>query len=88
MIAQIIEGHFSELINREQELSDTRLAICNSCPLLKKKIYGLVCNSELTLNPETNEVRYDDAPGFYRGCECRLKAKTRVAESKCPALKW
>lgn len=87
-VKDIIKGHFKEMLNDEQALSDSRLAICKQCPLLKETAIGLICNSALFLNVETGEVREDEHEGFHRGCGCRLNAKSRLPDAKCPLDKW
>ena len=87
-LTQIIKGHVYELFNNEEELSKARLDICSKCPLLKKGKYGLVCNPNLFLDPETDETSAVSKEGYIRGCGCRLQAKSRLAEATCPANKW
>lgn len=84
----IVTGHLKELIGSEQELSGSRMEICSKCPIIALKSYGYVCDSSKHLNPETNEVSYLYKDGFYKGCGCRLNAKTREQEEHCPAGKW
>lgn len=84
----VIQGHWNELLNRENDLSESRLIICRECPLFKNSVVGIICNKELTLNPITGEVDTENKPGFYRGCNCRLEAKTRNVGAHCPANKW
>lgn len=88
MITDIIKGHWNELLQKEQQLSEKRLLICKVCPLYSTSVAGFICNKELTLNPTTNEISLDNKPGFYRGCNCRLEAKTRLPDAHCPAHKW
>lgn len=86
-ILDIINGHANELLNINNELSESRMKICRKCPIFKD-ILGGICNSKLWLNPETNEVSAKPKDGFARGCECRLLAKTRVPTATCVAGKW
>lgn len=88
MITEIIQGHWNELFKREEELSKTRLAICARCPLYKATVVGRVCDPSLYLDPKTNETRTTPAQGYFKGCNCRLEAKSRVPEKHCPANKW
>lgn len=46
------------------------------------------CSSKLWLNPETNDVSIEKKDGYIKGCGCRINAKIRVADEKCPAGKW
>lgn len=88
MITDIIRGHWNELLKKEDILSEQRLSICKECPLYKMSSLGWICNKDLYLNPDTDETSYDPAEGFYRGCNCRLEAKTRLPDAHCPAHKW
>ena len=47
-----------------------------------------MCNSRLWLNVNTGDVSTTAKTGYERGCGCRLSAKTRLANAKCPAGKW
>lgn len=47
-----------------------------------------MCNSKLWLNPETGDVSDTVRDGYYKGCGCRLDAKTTLINEKCPAGKW
>ena len=85
-LAHILEGHFNELIKSNQDLSEGRLKICNDCLIFKKDSFK--CNDKLWINPTLNKVSKTQQIGYYQGCGCRLKAKTTVAESICPANKW
>ena len=87
-ITEIIKGHLNEALESNKDLSEERLTICKDCPLFKKKSYGMTCNANLYLNPETNETSFRPKPGFYKGCGCRLKAKTTLEDAHCPAYKW
>lgn len=89
-IKEIVNGHINELTNAEEELYRKRIKICEECPLFKQTVLGPVCNSSLYLNPETDDVSLVDLkdPKYFKGCGCRLNAKTRNPQSKCPALKW
>lgn len=86
-VPDIVKGHVAEMSDINDELSEERLIICRSCPLFKDTSGGL-CNRNLWLNPKTGEVSEEQKDGFVRGCGCRLKAKTRLKHSKCPADKW
>lgn len=85
---KIIQGHIKEMINAEEDLFKSRINVCKACPLYKRTTYGPVCNGNLYINPINKEVSLEEKKGFIRGCGCRLNAKTRVKESKCPADFW
>lgn len=85
----IIEGHLKELFNQEEELYIKRIRICLDCLLYKiDPILGEICNSKIYLNPETNMTSVYPKNGYYKGCGCRLKAKGRLKDAKCPLEKW
>jgi hypothetical protein len=46
------------------------------------------CNSNLWLNPETNEVSTYARIGYVRGCNCFVKLKARNLREHCVAGKW
>jgi hypothetical protein len=91
-ITQIITGHVNELLNLEQKLYNERKPICNKCKLkIKIKIMDThteICNPNLYLNPETNEIIDYPKEGFKNGCGCRLEASTRTKDKICPLGKW
>jgi len=87
-IKAIITGHVNEALNREEILSKERLKVCENCPLRIQTIFGLICDSKRWLNPLTNEESYTTKVGFKKGCGCRLDAKTRTPDEKCPTGKW
>lgn len=87
-IKNIITGHVNELLGNHEELHDLRINICQTCPLYKLSDFGYVCDPKKYLNPLTNEVSYFPKAGYFKGCNCRLEAKTRDKESSCPARKW
>lgn len=86
-IFDIIQGHANELLNINEKLSKSRLQICYRCPLYSKKLGG-ICNSRLWLNPNTGDVSMNRKEGYIRGCNCRMLAKTRLSNAKCPVGKW
>jgi hypothetical protein len=88
-IDQIIKGTLNNILNRETELYTQRVAICHNCDLLtESKIFGMICNPNLYLNPITNQVSYNAKPGFKNGCGCVIGSKARVKEAHCPLGKW
>lgn len=86
-VVDIVNGHVQELLNLGEDLSKSRLKICYSCPLYSNKLGGM-CNSRLWLNVNTGDVSTTAKIGYERGCGCRLSAKTRLAQAKCPVGKW
>ncbi len=83
----IVKGHIKELVKSGEELYKERIQICYKCPLYSKKFGGL-CNNKLWLDLETGDVIDYYVKGYKRGCGCRLQAKTRLEDSKCPIGKW
>lgn len=88
MIKDIIEGHVNELFDRNKEFHEHRMDICRKCPLYKQSMIGPMCNNKLWLNVSTGEVSSYAKQGFTRGCGCRLDAKTRNPNNRCPNNKW
>lgn len=88
-INQIIRGTVNNLLNKEEELYNQRINICHECKLLNKtKLFGEICNSNLYLNPITNEISVNPKEGFKNGCGCVIASKSRVKEAHCPVGKW
>ena len=85
--SDIVEGHVSEFLGLEKDLSESRMDVCKKCPLYKEN-FGGQCNPRLWLNPETGDVSTMKRDGFFKGCGCRLQAKTRLPGAHCPAHKW
>ena len=86
-IGNIIHGHVNEVLGLNEDLKEKRMQICRKCPLYKDTLGG-ICNSSLWLNPKTNEISTEQENDYYRGCGCRLQAKTTLATASCPAKKW
>ena len=68
---------------REQNI-DERLAICNRCPIYNNGR----CNSNLWINPDTDEVSTYSKPGYVRGCNCLMRVKAANINNHCVAGKW
>lgn len=88
---QIINGHLNELKSTFNLLSldkkriyDYREDICNSCLVKTDNI----CDAKKWINPKTKEIKYTSSVGFIRGCGCRLSAKQKAYNAKCPADFW
>ena len=86
-VKSIIHGHINEVFNINEDISKNRLKICYRCPLHSSKLGG-ICNNRLWLNPNTGDVSAIQKPGYINGCACRLQAKTRLPNAKCPVNKW
>ena len=85
-LLKILEGTYNELVKANLSISQERLEICNKCPILDKKY--MICDKALWLNPKTKRVSSVFKKGYYRGCGCRLKAKTTLIDEHCPAKLW
>lgn len=84
---KIIKGHVNEMLGLNKSISEVRLEICHKCPLFKNTVGG-ICNPSLWVNPETDETSTVKKDGYFKGCGCRLKAKTTLNTAHCPAHKW
>ena len=88
-LIDIISGHVNVAINKNEDLSEKRLAICKECPLYKETPMGPICNPRLYIN-ENNKTDYSDRPkiGYRKGCGCALNRKTKLPAAKCIVMKW
>ncbi len=75
----IIKGHLNELLDKQRDLYNDRIEICKSCPLFTNSKVGAICdsNKKVKINGQT-----------FKGCGCRLSAKTRLKNEKCILKKW
>ena len=64
----------------------SRLSICERCGIYDSD--RKLCNSDLYINPETNDVSTRPKTGYFRGCSCYIPRKVLNAKAKCPAGKW
>ena len=87
-IGQIVEGHFKELTRQENALYDTRIKICEKCPLYTESDLGPICDSKKCWNEKEKEMSLFPNIGSVCGCGCRLQAKSRLKEAKCVLGKW
>lgn len=85
----IIKGHLKEILNLEEELSKSRLAICENCPLYKNdSLLGIICSTQIYVDTLTGKTSTYPKKGYRCGCGCRLDAKTRLKDELCPLNKW
>ena len=63
-----------------------RTIICRKCSIYDKELD--MCNANLYVNPETNDVSTSPRKGYIKGCGCHLQWKITNTKSKCPAGKW
>ena len=66
--------------------TEERLAICKKCPIFKPN--NGRCNSNLWINPNTDEVSTYAKIGYVRGCNCIISVKARNTNNHCIAGKW
>lgn len=85
-LLSILKGHVKEFLNKDEQLSEERMAICKACPLFLETPLGAICNPNLYLKGE--KVSTYPLEEYTRGCGCRLGAKTRLKEKHCPVNKW
>lgn len=86
-IGNIISGHINEALGLNKNIAEARLKICKKCPIYLSR-YGGICNSQLWINPKTNEVSTKQKDGYVKGCGCRVSAKTTLVNARCVAGKW
>lgn len=86
-VGNIVKGHVNEVLGLNVDLKAKRMEICLKCPIYKDMLGG-ICNSKLWLNPKTGDISTGPKDGYFRGCGCRLQAKTTLTTASCPAHKW
>ena len=87
-ISQIAKGMVNNLLNKEDELYQSRIKICRDCKLIKEdRVFGEICNPSLYMNA-AGEISSTPKIGYIHGCGCMLGSKCRVKESHCPLSKW
>ena len=70
-------------------LSETRLAICRTCPLFRKTWEGTHrCDGTKYMNPETKETSYLPKKGYVKGCNCLCEMKANNPSAHCVAGLW
>lgn len=65
---------------------EERENICKKCAIYSP-IKGQ-CNSQLWINPSTNDASSRPKAGYIRGCGCILKFKWGNPSNHCIAGKW
>lgn len=73
-------------IKNMKEYDTERLQICKRCPIFKPS--DETCNSNLWINPNTDEISDTAKPNYIRGCGCKVMIKMRNKNSHCIAGKW
>ena len=64
----------------------SRLKICEHCGIYDPE--RKLCNGDLFINPETNDVSISKKEGYFKGCNCYIPRKVLNTKAKCPAGKW
>lgn len=64
----------------------SRLQICMHCGIYDS--VRQLCNGDLYVNPETNDVSTRPKDGYFKGCSCFIPRKVLKSTAKCPAGKW
>ena len=65
---------------------EERKKICEKCPIFSPA--RGICNPNLWINPDTDEVSTHQKVGYIRGCNCHVLIKMRNLNSHCIAGKW
>lgn len=86
-VGDIIEGHYNEITNKENELFNQRIKVCKNCPLYLDKLGG-ICDSKKCWNTTKNTLESFPGKDIICGCGCRLQAKLRLKNAKCVLNKW
>lgn len=88
-INDIVEGHYKEITNQENELYEKRIKICKKCPLYTvNSVLGEICDSKKCWNEKENIIETFPSQNNTCGCGCRLSAKTRLKQAKCVLNRW
>ncbi len=75
--ANVVKDEFGLLSPELQQLSETRLKICDNCTVRD--------NNSCSRRRQTTHV---DTGEMVYGCGCNIAAKTTLPEKECPAGKW
>ncbi len=88
IVQQIATGFINDILKREEELHQSRIAICEKCPIYDTSMAGPVCSAKKYYNTKTKVLTQYPSVGATNGCGCLLNKKTRVKDAKCPLDKW
>jgi hypothetical protein len=65
---------------------EERFEICKKCPIYEPNKQR--CNSNLWINPDTNQISTTYKNGYVRGCGCYISVKAKNRNNHCIAGKW
>jgi hypothetical protein len=85
----ILQGHIRELVGNNNDLSESRLAICKECPIfIMSSNWGPMCDGTKYINEDGTQWSWARLKGYTKGCGCRLQAKTRIPDKHCIINLW
>ena len=56
--------------------------------MTKDKMFGEICDKNKWINLSTGHISLVQLDGYVNGCGCRMSAKARIPEARCPLNKW
>lgn len=65
---------------------EERFEICKHCPIYN--VENALCNGQLYLNPENNDISPSPKEGYIKGCGCHIPTKVKNPNKHCPVKKW
>ena len=65
---------------------DERKKICLACPIYNP--VREICNPNLWINPDNDDVSTSPKSGYIRGCSCHVLIKMKNLNAHCVAGKW
>lgn len=87
MIEKFLDEDVSKKLGLDKDYIEIRQQICEKCPIFSSSHEG-ICNSNLWINPENDDIAFEARKGFVRGCGCMLKFKWSDSTAECVAGKW
>lgn len=87
MIEKILDDNVNKLLGLDKDYAKIRQKICEACPIFSER-HGGICNSNLWIDPKTDDISFVARDGYIRGCNCILRFKWNDPVGKCVAGKW
>lgn len=87
MIEKFLDEDVSKKLGLDKDYIEIRQQICEKCPIFSSN-HGGICNSNLWINPENDDISFEERDGFIQGCGCILRFKWNNSTAKCIAGKW